>query len=124
MQIEEKELSAIEGKKILDETPLKINYGQLQMQRHFWNVNSLDEAMFKRVITKNKIYNMPPQEQIAAWEDSVLDYTQKILLEVPIKSEWKVLEIGCGVGRLIKKFREKFAQVDLSLIHISEPRDA
>ncbi|MEB3340459.1 methyltransferase domain-containing protein, partial [Okeania sp.] len=112
MQVEEKELSAVEDRKNLDETRLKINHGQLEMQRHFGNVNSLDEAMFKRVITKNKIDNMSPQELMVAWEDSVLDYTQKILLEIPVKPKWKVLEIGCGFGCFIKKFREKFARVD------------
>ncbi|MDE5073206.1 MAG: glycosyltransferase, partial [Trichodesmium sp. St5_bin8] len=89
-----------------------INTGQLDLQRQFWNVNSLDEAMFGRVFTDNKINAMSPQEKMEAWENSVLSSTQKLFIGIPIKAEWKVLEIGCGVGRLIKYLREKFAQVD------------
>lgn len=89
-----------------------INTGQLDLQRHFWNVNSLDEAMFGRVFTDEKIKAMSPQEKMEAWENSVLSSTQKLFIGIPIKAGWKVLEIGCGVGRIIKYLRERFAQVD------------
>ncbi len=100
------------GSKISTTLSESINSGQLGLQRQFWNVNSLDKAMFERVLTDSKINTMSPQEKMEAWENSVLSSTQKVLLGIPIKTEWKVLEIGCGVGRLIKYLREKFAQVD------------
>ncbi|MEM1172101.1 MAG: methyltransferase domain-containing protein, partial [Cyanobacteria bacterium P01_H01_bin.35] len=111
-RIKAKELSAMEDRKNLGEIQFQINHGQLEMQRHFWNVNSLDKAMFERVFTDNEIHTMSPQEKMDAWENSVLSSTEKVLQGIPIKVEWKVLEIGCGVGRLIKYLREKFAQVD------------
>ncbi|WP_293058478.1 methyltransferase domain-containing protein, partial [Okeania sp. SIO2B3] len=89
-----------------------INTAQLSFQRQFWNVNSLEEAMFERVFTDEKINGMSPSEKNLAWQNSILSSTEKIIQGIPIKSEWKVLEIGCGVGRLIQPLRKIFAQVD------------
>ncbi|MDJ0555658.1 MAG: glycosyltransferase [Microcoleaceae cyanobacterium MO_207.B10] len=97
---------------ILTSPSESINTGQLVLQRQFWNVNSLDEAMFRRVFTDDKINAMSPQEKMEAWQNSILSSTHKILRGIPINKEWKVLEIGCGVGRLIKPLREIFAEVD------------
>ncbi|MDY7004765.1 MAG: methyltransferase domain-containing protein, partial [Cyanobacteriota bacterium] len=99
----------------LAQNPTKIapvNDKQLELQRQFWNVNSLEEAMFERVITDEKINGMSPSEKILAWQNSILSSTEKIIQGIPIKPEWKVLEIGCGVGRLIQPLRKIFAQVD------------
>ncbi|MGD1804967.1 methyltransferase domain-containing protein [Dapis sp. BLCC M126] len=112
IQLKSKELSVMEDRKNLDKIPFPINDGQLEMQRHFWNVNSLDEAMFGRVLAYGGIDTLSPAEKKQAWEKSIENWVPQILAGIPIKPEWKVLEIGCGVGRLIKYLREKFARVD------------
>ncbi|MGK7920986.1 MAG: methyltransferase domain-containing protein [Trichodesmium sp.] len=112
MEISENKLSTREGQKNLGEIQSQINDGQLEMQRHFWNVNSLDEAMFERMLAYKGIDTLSSAEKKQAWEKSIQNLIPKILQDVPVKPEWKLLEIGCGVGRLIKYLRENFARVD------------
>ncbi|MDY6807004.1 MAG: glycosyltransferase, partial [Cyanobacteriota bacterium] len=89
-----------------------VNDGQLKRQREFWKVNSLDEAMFGRVLAYEGIDKLSREEKQKAWEKSIKTWTPQILRGIPAKPEWKVLEIGCGVGRLVKHFRDTFALVD------------
>ncbi len=111
-QIKVEGLSAMESRKNLGKIEFQINDGQLEMQRHFWNVNSLDEAMFGRVLAYKGIDTLSPEEKKQAWEKSIQNWIPQIIQNIPAKPHWKVLEIGCGVGRLIKYLRETFAQVD------------
>ena len=111
-QIKVKRLSTMEDRKNLGKIQFQINHGQLEMQRHFWNVNSLDEAMFGRVLAYKGMDTLSPEEKKQAWEKSIENWVPQILEGIPTKPEWKVLEIGCGVGRLIKYLRAKFARVD------------
>ena len=90
----------------------QINKEQLALQRQFWNVNSLDEAMFGRVLAYEGIEKLSPEEKRKIWEKSIQTWVPQILRSIPAKPDWKLLEIGCGVGRLIKHFRESFAKVD------------
>jgi len=101
--------------KIAFENPAKtvnVNQGQLEKQREFWNVNSLEEAMFGRVLAYVGVKKLSPEEKQQTWQKSIQTWIPKILRDIPAKPDWKVLEIGCGVGRLIKHFRESFARVD------------
>ncbi|MCC3411328.1 MULTISPECIES: glycosyltransferase [unclassified Microcoleus] len=96
----------------IDNLAQPVNQAFLSKEREFWNVNSLYEAMFSRVFTSPEIDKMTLQEKIAAWEDSQNTSVKQILEGIPSQSEWKILEIGCGVGRIIKPLRQMFAQVD------------
>lgn len=96
----------------IDNLAQPVNQAFLSKEREFWNVNSLYEAMFSRVFTSSEIDKMTLQEKIAAWEDSQNTSVKQILEGIPSQPEWKILEIGCGVGRIIKPLREMFAQVD------------
>ncbi len=91
---------------------VNVNQGQLEKQREFWNVNSLEEAMFGRVLAYVGIEKRSPEEKQEIWQKSIKTWTPQILRGIPAKPDWKVLEVGCGVGRLIKHFRESFARVD------------
>ncbi|MGB3512172.1 MAG: methyltransferase domain-containing protein, partial [Microcoleaceae cyanobacterium] len=48
-----------------------INTKQLALQRQFWNVNSLDEAMFGRVLAYGGIDKLSPEEKSQAWQESI-----------------------------------------------------
>ncbi|MEG4579486.1 glycosyltransferase [Microcoleus sp. MON1_C5] len=96
----------------IDNLAQPVNQAFLSKEREFWNVNSLYEAMFSRVFTSSEIDQMTLPEKIAAWEDSQKTSVKQILEGIPSQPEWKILEIGCGVGRIIKPLREMFAQVD------------
>lgn len=89
-----------------------VNREFLDKQREFWNVRTMEEAMFKRVYTDPAINRLPAEEKIALWNKSVNSSINRLLDGIPAKHDWKVLEIGCGVGRLIKPLRQRFAAVD------------
>ncbi|WP_293078976.1 methyltransferase domain-containing protein [Okeania sp. SIO3B5] len=105
------ELSAMESRENLGKVA-PINEKQLELQRQFWNVNSIDEAMFGRVLAYSGIETLSSEEKKQVWEKSIANWVPQILEDIPVKPEWKVLEVGCGVGRLIKYLRENFARVD------------
>lgn len=98
----------------LSATPTKppVNHAQLNLQRQFWNVDSIQEAMFARVLTYPGIEKLSPAERQQVWEQSIYRTTEQILKGIPSQPHWQVLEIGCGVGRLIKPLRQKFNRVD------------
>jgi glycosyltransferase involved in cell wall biosynthesis/cyclopropane fatty-acyl-phospholipid synthase-like methyltransferase len=89
-----------------------INEAFLSKEREFWNVESMYEAMFSRVFADETINQMSLQQKIESWNLSAVDSANQIIRGIPTKPEWKILEIGCGVGRVIKPLREMFAQVD------------
>ncbi|WP_434222556.1 glycosyltransferase [Limnospira platensis CENA597] len=93
-------------------TKSSVNHAQLNLQRQFWNVDSIQDAMFARVLTYPGIEKLSPAERQQVWEQSIYRTTQQILQGLPSQPHWKVLEIGCGVGRLIKPLRERFNRVD------------
>jgi SAM-dependent methyltransferase len=66
----------------------------------YWDeVNDVPEALDKICATWDK-------------DTATLYDVDRILQNLPTHPSWRVLEIGCGVGRLIKPLREKFAIVD------------
>jgi glycosyltransferase involved in cell wall biosynthesis/ubiquinone/menaquinone biosynthesis C-methylase UbiE len=91
---------------------VKVNQEFLSKQKEVWNVDSLHEAMFSRVFTSEEIDKLTLAEKIAAWDHSAKVSVEQMLENIPTQPNWKVLEIGCGVGRLVKPMRELFAQVD------------
>ncbi len=93
-------------------TKEQVNHVFLSNSREFWNVNSMYEAMFDRVITDPEINRLPLEKKIELWEKSAIVSVQQILQDIPVKQEWKVLDIGCGVGRCIKPMRDMFLEVD------------
>ncbi|MFM6401387.1 tetratricopeptide repeat protein, partial [Planktothrix sp.] len=94
------------------ETKGQVNHAFLSMSRKFWNVNSMQEAMFDRVITGPEFNRLPLEKKIELWEKSAVASVEQILQDIPVKQEWKVLDIGCGVGRCIKPMRDLFLEVD------------
>ena len=91
---------------------VSINRSFLDKQREFWSAGSMYEAMFKKVFTDEKIERMTDEEKWESWNQSSLSSMNQILEDLPTRPEWKILEIGCGVGRVIKPLRERFTQVD------------
>ena len=93
-------------------TKAPVNEAFLQKQREFWNVNTMQEAMFQRVYSDRRILGLPPEQQLRSFLESADSSVQRIFRELPSQPSWKVLEIGCGVGRLVKPLRDLFAEVD------------
>lgn len=86
----------------------------LEKCRDFWNVPDVKIAMYRRICTDfSKPYNeLDFNEQLKKWNKSIELSLRDIFYNIPSHSEWKILEIGCGIGRLIKPLREIYNQVD------------
>ena len=67
----------------------------LEAQRRFWNVGDLKTAKFDRVDTRTRLEE---EYEKLADEDFAL-----VFAPVTVIPCWTVLEIGCGVGRLLSR---------------------
>lgn len=67
----------------------------LEAQRRFWNVGDLATAKFDRVDTRTRLED---EYEKLADEDFAL-----VFAPVTVNPSWTVLEIGCGVGRLLSR---------------------
>jgi SAM-dependent methyltransferase len=92
--------------------PEPVNESFLARQREFWNVTDVRTAKFERIVTDPSIARMPPDEQERVWSESIDRAVGQILKGLPAQANWRVLDIGCGIGRLVKPLRQRFAQVD------------
>lgn len=92
--------------------PPAVSSAYVEKQKEFWNASSLYEAMFERVYVDEAVRHLPFESKIASWNKSAKESMTAVLRGVPWENNWKVLEIGCGVGRIIKPMRDIFLQVD------------
>lgn len=82
--------------------------------REFWDdFNSENMARFKLVLAGPHVDAMSSEERERYWHLTALNDMNKILdlggTPVP---DWRVLDLGCGAGRLLLVMRHMFAQVD------------
>jgi len=92
--------------------PVAVNEECLRKEKEFWNAGTIEEAMFEKIVTDKRILSLPKEQRIEEWNKSVQSSINQILKGLPCKPDWKVLEIGCAIGRLVKPLRQQFAQVD------------
>jgi len=86
----------------------------LERSKEFWNVPKLEVAMYRRILTNfSKPFDeLSIEEEYRNWLNVTENNVKTILEDIKFQSNWNVLEIGCGIGRLIKPFREIFDRVD------------
>lgn len=82
--------------------------------KDFWNVPDVKIAMYRRILTDfSKPYDeLDFNEQLTNWNSSIKESLTQIFNTIESEPQWKILEIGCGIGRLIGPLREIYAQVD------------
>jgi len=73
--------------------------------RYTWETDDIEKAMFDKILIIDDA-----TEQ--AWIESQERHTHKILGDIPHEKDWKVLDIGCGIGRMMSTFSDKFKQID------------
>jgi len=68
-------------------------------QKSFWNVADKKSAKFERIFLNE-------EKSETAWIDSAVKAAKFLTTDIEPKENWIILEIGCGVGRIINYLRE------------------
>lgn len=86
--------------------------------RAFWDAASPFEAKYRRICSSPDFDATEDEEALAAlWEQETAAALPQLLKGIPIQPDWVCLEIGCGIGRLLKPIANRCGQaigVDLS----------
>lgn len=86
--------------------------------RRFWDAGSAFEARYRRICSSPEFDAAADEFQLEAlWDRETAAALPRILSGIPLSSDWTCLEIGCGIGRLIKPIAarcERVIGVDLS----------
>ena len=95
--------------------------------RRFWDAESVFEAKYRRICSDPDIDATTDEHELEAlWEKRTAEELPLVLADVPLESNWTCLEIGCGIGRLLRPIAErvdKVIGVDLSPKMIDYARD-
>jgi ubiquinone/menaquinone biosynthesis C-methylase UbiE len=84
----------------------------LEAQRRFWNVSDLETAKFDRVDTRTRL-----EEEYERLADEDFAF---VFAPVTVTPAWTVLEIGCGVGRLLSRLVQRTPPARAIGVDISE----
>ena len=81
-------------------------------QKRFWNVEDVRTAMFERIDTEQ-------DKTEAAWDQLAEQDTLHVIRDISFERSSTLLEIGCGIGRVISKLKtripfRRFIGVDIS----------
>lgn len=75
----------------------------LQDTRRFWDVDSPFEAKYRRICSDPAIDSTTDETELEQlWEKRTERELTWLLDGIPLEPDWVCLEIGCGVGRLLK----------------------
>lgn len=92
--------------------PKSISLAQwLWLAKQHWSVSDLDGARFERVTDLSKFGSPFRKEKEAAWSRGAQQDLAWLLKDIPLKPSWQVVEIGCGVGRLMKPMASRVRKV-------------
>ncbi len=90
----------------------------LAATRRFWDVDNAFDAKYRRICSSPEFDRTTEEGELSRlWERETDRMMPVILRSVPIRPEWVCLEIGCGIGRLMRPIARrcrKVIGVDLS----------
>ncbi|HNQ23994.1 MAG TPA: class I SAM-dependent methyltransferase [Phycisphaerae bacterium] len=76
--------------------------------RRFWDTDSDFEARFRRICSDPDIESCAdPQRLEELWEKRTQEELNQLLSGIPLEAEWTCLEIGCGIGRLMRPLAKR-----------------
>jgi len=76
----------------------------LRDTREFWDVPSESQARFGRVCSSPQIEAAEDPDTLERlWRNETEQAVRWLVDDIPIQAGWQCLEIGCGVGRLMKE---------------------
>ncbi len=96
----------------LPSTDFQINAPQANQQKLFWRPTSYEQAKFGKTYNPPGMHQLSEEEKDARWEKDTRSVIEVMRSDVPLRADWHVLDVGCGVGRLIKPLRSVAEQVD------------
>src|SRR3954453_10022289 len=77
--------------------------------REFWDERAREDAFY---FVDNRIKYKDPAEEARFWEMGRVDLDRLLgAVDVELQSDWVVVEIGCGVGRLTRVISERVGSV-------------
>lgn len=82
------------------------------VQKQFWDTPTIEDAMFGRV-------DLFSNNSLEVWEQLAEKHVTKLFSNYTPNKESRILEIGCGVGRIIKKIHQKYPYKELLGLDIS-----
>ncbi len=95
--------------------------------RRFWDADSEFQAKYRRICSSPEFDATTDEgELVGLWDRATEASLRMILRAIPISSEWTCVEIGCGIGRLLKPVAARCRQaigVDLSQKMVAWSRD-
>jgi ubiquinone/menaquinone biosynthesis C-methylase UbiE len=84
-----------------------------ERQRRFWNVTDREVARFERV-------DVVSGRSEEAWNALACRDIKRVLEGIDVQETWTIVEIGCGVGRLISKLRDQTKAARIIGVDIAE----
>jgi len=76
-----------------------------QELRKFWDQGSITDAKFRRIVTNGQINSIEDTEVLERiWVNSVPESVSQILQGITLQGDWRILEVGAGIGRLVRAF--------------------
>ncbi len=86
--------------------------------RRFWDADSEFEAKYRRICSSSDFdATQDEDESRRLWDEETDRAIPQITHGIPISADWTCLEIGCGIGRLLKALAPRCGRavgVDLS----------
>lgn len=80
--------------------------------RRFWDADSAFEARYRRICSSPDFDATTDETTLQSlWEKETQEALPRILKGIPIQNNWTCLEIGCGIGRLMKPIAARCKRV-------------
>jgi len=99
----------------------------LEDTRRFWDTDTDFVARYRRICSDPEIDACTDEAQLEQlWNKRTEQELRQLLEGIPLARDWTCLEIGCGLGRLIKPIARQCAEVigiDISPKMLSFARD-
>ncbi|MCH8920853.1 MAG: methyltransferase domain-containing protein, partial [Chloroflexi bacterium] len=90
----------------------------LKATRKFWNTDSAFEAKYRRILSDPEIDATTDAVVLRRlWEKRTEEELPHLLEGIPLRRDWTSLEIGCGIGRLLRPIAaqcQRVIGIDLS----------
>ena len=86
--------------------------GWLKATRSFWDTDSAFEAKYRRILSDPEIDATTDEAVLQQlWEKRTNEELPQLLNGIPLQRDWTSLEIGCGIGRLLRPIAARCRRV-------------